>query len=111
MDRLGERLLIDEDHLRVWEDVVPVGGQQLLHRHERPYLSVAITGGQGEIVGASGDVRYAFDRAPGQVRYFGPDDVPVSHALRNTGPEPIRVIVVELLDPGQRPTDARPAPR
>ncbi len=111
MDRLGERLLIDDDHVRVWEDIVEVAGQQAMHRHERPYLSVAITGGRGEIVGADGDVRYAFERAPGQVRYFGPADVPVTHALRNTGEAAIRVIVVELLDAGQRPDDARAAPR
>ena len=59
--------------------------------------SIVIDGSDGEILGADGDVRYALHRGPGEVRYFGPGEVPLTHALRNTGERDIRIVVVELL--------------
>ena len=59
--------------------------------------SIVIDGSDGEILGADGDVRYALRRGPGEVRYFGPGEVPLTHALRNTGERDIRIVVVELL--------------
>ena len=75
--------------------VIP-GGTQRLHRHDRR-TSIVIYGSDGEILGADGDVRYALRRGPGEVRYFGPGEVPLTHALRNTGERDIRIVVVELL--------------
>jgi len=51
--------------------------------------SIVIDGSDGEILGADGDVRYALRRGPGEV--------PLTHALRNTGERDIRIVVVELL--------------
>ena len=66
--------------------------------------SIVIDGSDGEILGADGDVRYALRRGPGEVRYFGPGEVPLTHALRNTGERDIRIVVVELLTcPAWRP--------
>jgi hypothetical protein len=92
---LGEELLLENDRVRVWQDRVEPGGQQEIHTHRRPYLSVVVRGAHGQIVGADGNVDYEMDRTPGEVRYFG--DVPRTHALRNTGDEPIEVVVIELL--------------
>lgn len=56
---------METGQVRVWEDRVAVGAQQAVHRHDRPYLSVAITGGSAEIVGPDGEMRDAFERKPG----------------------------------------------
>lgn len=84
-DRLGERLLLENERLRVWQDRVPPGGTQLLHTHRRPYLSCVVEGARGETVDAAGAVLTTVDRQPGDVRYFRIDDEPVTHRLRNTG--------------------------
>lgn len=96
-ERLGEELLLENDRVRVWQDRVPPGGEQPQHTHRNPYLSVVVRGADGEIV-ADGEVLYEMHRAPGDTRWFGPDRVPVTHSLRNTGDEEIVVVVVELLD-------------
>lgn len=102
MEQLGERLLLENDRVRVWQDRVAVGGQQPLHTHHGPYLSVVVRGARGQTVDADGTVLTTVQRAPGDARYFGPAGVPLTHALRNTGGEEIVMVVVELLA-GQRP--------
>ena len=97
-DQLGERLLLANDQIRVWEDRVPVGGAQALHTHTRPYLSVVIRGALGETVDAEGRRLTSVVREPGDVRFFGPEAVPITHSLRNSGNEEIRVVIVELLE-------------
>lgn len=98
MEQLGERLVLANDRMRVWEDRVAPGEAQRIHTHRRPYLSVVVAGARGDIVDADGRVLYEMRRGPGDATYFGPDRVPVTHALRNTGDEEIRVVVVELLE-------------
>jgi hypothetical protein len=94
-DRLGERLLLENDRVRVWEDRVAPGESQPVHTHRNPYLSVVVTPVRAEIVDADGAVLYDVDRQPGEVRWF--EEVPVTHSLRNTGDADAVVVVVELL--------------
>jgi hypothetical protein len=94
---IGDRLVLSNDHVRVWEDVVPPGSEQPVHTHVRPYLSVMLTPARAQVVGADGSVLYDVDRQVGDTTWFGPDRVPVTHTLRNVGDEQIRVLVVEVL--------------
>lgn len=95
-DRVGERLLLDNDDIRVWEDVIAPGAEQPLHEHRLPYLSVVVTPARAQVLAADGTVRYDVDRQPGEVTWFGPDRVPVTHTMRNIGDAEIRVVIVEV---------------
>lgn len=98
MNPIGQRLVLDNEHVRVWLDVVEPGEEQPVHTHETPYLSVMLTDATAQVVDAEGTVLYDVQRSPGDSTWFGPDRVPVTHTLRNTGDAVIRVAVVEVLD-------------
>ena len=103
---VGERLVLTNERIRVWEDVVAPGEAQPVHTHETPYLSVMVTAARAQVLDSDGRVLYDVDRSAGQVAWFGADRVPVTHTLRNVGAEEIRVVVVEMLDgaaPGAEP--------
>ncbi len=95
---IGEKLLLENEHVRVWEDIVRPGLEQPVHTHTNPYLSVMITPAHAEIVDGNGDVLYQVEREPGEPRWFGADRVPLTHTLRNLGDETIRIVVIEVLD-------------
>jgi hypothetical protein len=95
---IGQRLVLADERVRVWEDVVDAHAEQPVHTHRSPYLSIMLTPARAQVVGADGEVLYDVERQPGDVTWFGADRVPVTHTLRNLGSEPIRVIVVEVPD-------------
>jgi hypothetical protein len=95
---IGDKLILENDRVRVWEDQVSPGREQAVHTHTSPYLSVMVTPAHAEIVDRDGQVLYAVDREPGETRWFGPDRIPLTHTLRNLGDEDIRIVVIEILD-------------
>lgn len=94
-DRLGNTVLLEDDHIRVWDHRVAVGktGHLLLHR--RPYLSVVIGEGRGETVDPDGNVLPEFQLEPARVHLDGTEDLPEAHALRNIGAHQIAVVIIE----------------
>lgn len=95
---IGERLVLANDHVRVWEDVVAPGAEQPVHTHRTAYLSVMLTAARAQVVDGAGMVLYDVERAAGDTTWFGPERVPVTHTLRNLGDNEIRVVIVEVLD-------------
>lgn len=95
---IGDKLILENDHVRVWEDIVSPGLEQAVHTHTSPYLSVMVTPAHGEIIDAQGHSLYPVDREVGEARWFGPDRIPLTHTLRNLGSEEIRIVVIEILD-------------
>lgn len=95
---IGDRLLLENDRIRVWEDIVAPGLEQEVHTHTSPYVSVMVTPAHGEIVDQEGTVLYKVERDAGETRWFGPDRIPFTHTLRNLGNNDIRVVVIEVLD-------------
>lgn len=97
-ERLGARVLLENERVRVWDDRVAPGDTQHLHVHRRPYLAVIIDGERAETIAEDGSVQRRFDGlTPGETHYFGPDDLPLVHALRNTGSTEVVVRIIELL--------------
>lgn len=96
---LGERLLVDNDTVRVWLDVVAPGQSQPVHTHRSPYLSVTLTPTRAQVLKPDGTVRYEVDRPAGEATWFGADRVPTTHTMRNTGTVEARVVIVEVLSP------------
>lgn len=96
-ERLGSRILFENEHCRVWDDRVPVGATQHTHIHRRPYLAVVVEGEMGETVDPDGKVTRTFEFSPGETFFFGQEQLPVTHALRNTGQREIAVVIIEFL--------------
>jgi oxalate decarboxylase/phosphoglucose isomerase-like protein (cupin superfamily) len=97
-DRVAANILFENDRVRVWDDRADPGETKQLHVHRRPYITVIITGEQGETVGEDGTVQRHFDGlAPGDALYVGPDELPAVHAMSNTGSTELVVLIIELL--------------
>lgn len=96
-ERLGTELLLKNDRIGVWEHVVPAGKTGHSHTHRRPYISVIVRGGKGETVAPSGEVLDQFDFTAGAIIWVGPDELPATHALKNTGDEDVAIVTIELL--------------
>jgi hypothetical protein len=97
-ERLGTNVLFENEQVRVWEDRAGPGETKLLHVHHRPYITVIIAGERGETVGEDGNVLRPFEGLePGQVYPTGPDELPATHAMRNTGRSELAVLIIELL--------------
>ena len=59
-----------------------------------------ISGDRGQIFDGDGNVVFDIDYkalSPGYMGYMGREQLPNTHALRNTGSEPIVVLQVDLL--------------
>lgn len=96
-ENLGTSLIEENERVRIWEHRVPAGGTGPTHLHRRRYLSVVIHGSKGDTLGADGSVLEHFTFAPGGVFWVGDDELPETHALRNTGEDEILIVTTELL--------------
>jgi hypothetical protein len=97
-ERVGTSILFENDRVRVWEDGAGPGETRPLHVHRRPYITVVIGGEEADNLGEDGSLLRRFEGlTPGQAHYVGPDDLPVVHALRNTGSTEVTIRIIELL--------------
>jgi hypothetical protein len=94
-ENLGTKVMLENEHLRIWEHRVPPGGTGPLHVHHRPYFSVFVFGSTGDTLDETGEVIEHFVFSAGTV-YWG-DELPETHALRNTGDDEILIVTTELL--------------
>jgi len=99
---VGNVLVSETDHVRVWHLSLPPGGWLTFHRHVLDYFWTTPTAGvargyyqDGRIV----DVHHY----PGETRHFrhGPGEYFV-HAIENVGPTELVFVTVEFL-PGDNP--------
>ena len=97
-ERIGTSVLFENDRVRVWEDAAGPGETKALHVHRRPYITVVIAGERADNVGEDGSLLRRFEGlAPGQAHYVGPNDLPIVHALSNSGSSEVEVLIIELL--------------
>jgi beta-alanine degradation protein BauB len=97
-ERIADDVLFENDQVRVWKDRAGAGETKHLHVHRLPYITVIIAGERGETVGEDGAVQRPFEGlAPGQIHFTGPDELPLVHAMRNTGSGELSVLIIELL--------------
>jgi beta-alanine degradation protein BauB len=96
-EELGTSLIEENDRVRMWEHRVPPGATGPTHLHRRPYLSVVVRGTSGDTLDPSGQVIEHFTLTPGTTFWYGDDDLPETHALRNTGDDEILIVTTELL--------------
>jgi len=94
---IGNRVLFENEHIRVWENVLEPGEESPLHRHDHDYLAIDLEGERlihnpvkdGEFP------RMEYDVSPGSVI---PLRGGVTETAINTGATRFRGLLVELLD-------------
>jgi hypothetical protein len=94
---IGE-LLFENEHVRVWENVVEPGEESLVHRHDHDYLAIELEGDRvvhnpvkdGDFPRMEHEVA-----AAGSVMHIRGG---VTETAINTGATRFRTIIVELLD-------------
>jgi hypothetical protein len=97
-DEPGQRLLYENDRLRIWEEVLPVGEQVArLHHHRYQFMPIVVAGGPAEGFDENGAMEGTWVLEPGSLGWRGTDQVPFAHGGRNAGDTEIRIIVVEDL--------------
>ena len=89
---VGDRILLENDRIRVWSVALAPGGVQAWHRHDVPYLIVPLTDGSNEMEFADGRVRQTHETA-GEVLWREPG---IPHELRNRGDAPYRNVLIEF---------------
>jgi hypothetical protein len=94
---LGTSLILENERVRIWEHRVPSGETGPTHLHRRAYISVVVRGSSGDTVDPSGVTLDHFTFAAGTVYWIGDEDLPETHALRNTGDDEILIVTAELL--------------
>ena len=89
---IGNRVLFENELVRVWELAVDPGKNKGWHRHDLPYVIVPITDGKIEIESSDGRVIRPLDKA-GQAIWRDPGE---THDLRNLGDAVYRNVLVEI---------------
>jgi len=95
---IGERVLFENDHVRVWENVIEPGEESPVHRHDHDYLTIDIEG-ERVVHNPVKDAHFPrmgheMDTAGSVMHLRGG----VTETAINTGTTRIRTILVELLD-------------
>lgn len=104
LNRVGDRIVFENERVRVWELSLEPGAESHVHEHPHDYLMICIEGD-----------RIAAEASPGQDAPYGPAgdyvDIPthpghvvfveggVNENAINSGTKPYRNLVVELLQP------------
>jgi quercetin dioxygenase-like cupin family protein len=94
---IGDRIVFENESVRVWIVSLEPGAKQPWHRHYLPYLIVALTAGKSEIVFEDGTVRRPVE-SPGDVIWREPGEI---HELINTADWKYQNILVEIKQPGK----------
>jgi mannose-6-phosphate isomerase-like protein (cupin superfamily) len=96
-------VLVDNPHVKVTQEHVPVGGEIERHTHDLPHVIVPISGDRVQQLDADGNVLFEVDYntlPPGICLFIGPEVLPLTHSLRNVGDAPVLNLRIDL--PAQR---------
>jgi beta-alanine degradation protein BauB len=89
---IGNRILFENDLVRVWELAVEPGTSKGWHRHDLPYVIVPMTDGTIEIESKDGHIVRPKDEA-GKAIWRDPGEI---HDLRNLGSAVYKNVLVEI---------------
>jgi len=89
----ANRLLLENEHTRVWEMVVQPGESFPMHSHEYPYLSLTMEAPATLVLVEEDGTERRLEFEPGVVIW---GDVPDVHAVKNVGETTSRNRLVEF---------------
>jgi beta-alanine degradation protein BauB len=97
---MGDRIVFENERVRIWELVIPPGGDSNVHEHEHDYVLVILGGDRVAAVQEPGSVTalpeyFEADVVPGQAVFVPRGAV---ETARNVGNEPYSEIIIELKD-------------
>jgi quercetin dioxygenase-like cupin family protein len=93
---IGDKIVFENDQIRVWHVALEPGVHQPWHRHDLPYLIVALADGTVEIRFDDGTVRRGDDKI-GLTRWRDAGEV---HELHNVGGTRFENLVIEVKQKG-----------
>lgn len=96
---IGERVLFENEHVRVWENVIEAGQESPVHRHDHDYLIIDIEGDRlihNPLEGAHYTGPTEYEVRPGLIEALLPGGT--TETAINSGSARYRSILVELLD-------------
>jgi beta-alanine degradation protein BauB len=96
---IGNRVIFENDFVRVWELAVAPGRSKGLHRHDLPYVIVPLTEGNIEIESIDGRV-YRPDEKVGEAIWRDAGEI---HDLKNLGDATYRNVLVEIKPQAKSP--------
>ena len=97
---MGDKIIFENDRVRIWELVIPPGGDSNMHVHDLDYILVQLDGDRVAAV-PEPDTKSPYneymeaDVVPGQVIYIERGGVEIA---RNVGKVPYSEIIIELKD-------------
>ena len=97
MGAIGDRVLFENEHVRVWENVVEPGDESPLHRHDHDCLAIEIEGDRvvHNPVKDGHFLRMQYEVKPG---FGGRLRGGVTETAIKTGATRFRTIILEILD-------------
>jgi predicted metal-dependent enzyme (double-stranded beta helix superfamily) len=100
LGEVGQRIVFENDQVRVWEIVLEPGEHQPWHQHLHPYLVVALAPADNRIDPFDGGEPRLVQESLGGVVYREPGEM---HMLTNRGTTRYHSRLVELKYLGERP--------
>jgi quercetin dioxygenase-like cupin family protein len=91
---VGQQIMLENDHVRIWHIQLQPGETQPLHHHGLPYVVVAVQGTKSVITTAGGDTIDIVENT-GDVVFRDPGQ---THMLTNVGDTVYVGRIVELKD-------------
>ena len=100
---VGSTLVFENDLLRVWHLVIPVGKRTGFHCHVNRYFWSAVTAGKARGYFCSGEIKDV-EHHVGETKHYnyGAGDSMV-HAVENIGDTDLSFVTVEFLDGPNKP--------
>jgi hypothetical protein len=97
---MGDRVVFENERVRIWELVIPPGGDSNVHEHELDYVLVQLGGDRVAAVpepdtGGKYDQYFEAEVVPGQAIFVERGGV---ETARNVGQVPYSEIIIELKD-------------
>ena len=89
---IGDKILFENEHLRVWSVKLDPGERQPWHQHLLPYLIVPLTAGKNVMTFDDGRVRETHEQV-GEVLWREPG---IPHELHNISDWQYRNVLVEI---------------
>jgi beta-alanine degradation protein BauB len=89
---IGDRILFENEYIRVWSVKLDPGNRQPWHRHDLPYLIVPLTEGKNVMTFEDGRVRET-NETPGDAIWREPG---IPHELLNNSDWQYRNVLIEI---------------
>jgi hypothetical protein len=101
---VGHRVVLENDHVRIWEVTLAPGETHEFHIHYHPYLVISLGGGENEVETIFGD-KFATQEPSGATVFI--DGMRPVHRLTNKAKIPYVSRLVELKHVTWQPEETR----